>query len=340
MDDLERIEPKLVRATTSQSPLWQIVRGPVGTGSCLAREDPDGGVLFIAPPGVALQRPEQATALMGWRSARWQHGALQDLVVPCALSKVEELAPANRSWIQERLREDERLDLMLARARGDSAEDEAAGEAPDVVSVATIARAAASGASESVLLPDQRRVAAVTRSASIYSALTHRLPSSSPIAQVEAFVADAVSASHLAIELDTLSLAIGAPAVRELVVSLLHARTRSHSWRYTRFLSRLERRSAHERRLARVVGASDSARDLLDSLEARGITPEMDEVLVNLLYAQHHGVRWRSTYPLRRTLGSPRLKSCRGVLRHLATTRPRRPRRPSMKGLPPAHSSS
>jgi hypothetical protein len=331
MDDLKRIEPKLLRATTSQRPLWRIVRGPVGTGSCLASEDPAGGVLFLAPPGVALQRPEEAAALMGWRRARWQHGALQDRVVSCTLKELEELAPANRAWIQERMREDERLDLMLARARGVSAGDQTIADAPGVVSVAAIAGPAASPPSESVLLPDRRRVAVVTHSASTYSALTHRLPSSSAVAQVETFVVDAVSASHLATELDTLSLTIGVPAVRELVVSLLHARTRSHSWRYTRFLSRLESRSAHERRLARLVADSKSARDLLESL---GAQEELDEILVNLLYAQHHGMRWRVTYPLRRTLGSPRLEGCRGVLRNLAVRRSSR-----MKALPPAHPS-
>jgi hypothetical protein len=333
-----------VRAATSKLPLWQIMRGPVGTGSCLARDEPDGGVLFIAPPGVALQRPERAAPLMGWRRARWQYGASQGGVVPCTLEEVEELAPANHAWIQERMREDERLDLMLAQAQSDQNEEQlAVSEPPVVVSVAAIMGTGARGTSAPALLPDRRPATIVTRSASTFSALTYRLPPSEALAKVEGLLRDAVSASHLATELDTLSLAIGPTAVRELVVALLHARTRSHSWRYTRWLGPVEHRGEHERQLVRLASSSHSALELLELLRADETGEhESHEILVDLLYAQHRSLRWRITYPLRRLLGSPRLQSWRRVLRHHVQPRVAAARSEGssgMKTLPPAQPS-
>jgi hypothetical protein len=340
MENHDHTEPQLVRAQTSRRARWRVYPGPVGRGACLAADDPAGGLRFIAPPGIALQLPEEAGPMQRWRTARWEFGAPQDGVSQLSLKEVEDLAPAHRAWIREQVREAERLDAMLARARGGSAEPVPIPATAVSISVSAFTASTAVSVAASVL-PDRRRVAVVTHSASTYSALTHRLPVSSAVAQVEALVARAVSASHLAAELDTVALSIGQPAVRELVASLLHARSRSHSWRYTRLLGRVERRSARERQITRLVDRSQNARELLNRLEAEKLSePELHETLMNLLYAQNHGLRWKVTYPLRRALGSPRLGAWRAVLRrqvqpHFAALRPKRS--PRMEALPPAH---
>jgi hypothetical protein len=144
------------------------------------------------------------------------------------------------------------------------------------------------------------------------------LPRASAVARVELLLSKAVSASHLATELDTLELSIGSPAVRELVAALFHARSRSHSWRYTRPLSLLEHRNAKEHQVARLVRHSQNALELLGLAAMSDLTlAEVDETLVNLLYAQNHGFRWKVTYPLRRILGSRHLERSRWMLRRL-----------------------
>ncbi len=311
---------------------WAIGPGPVGRGACLAAEDPTGGVHYIAPPGVALQPLEEVGPLRHWRIATWRFGAPQDGVSELSLQEVEERVSAHRAWIQEQEREAEALEAMLDRAHGATAADANAVSFTSPTSAADVPVAA--------LLPDERPVAAVTHSASTYAALTLYLPPGSAVTRVETFVCSAVSASHLAAELDTLALSNGHPAVRELVASLLHARSRSHSWRYTRPIGRIEHRSTRERRVTRIVDRSYSARELLQRVEAEGLLgPELDEILVNLLYAQNHGLRWKLTYPLRRILGSPRLNAARRLLRRHVQPRVallRLKRSPHVGALPPA----
>lgn len=332
--DNEGAEPQLVPGHAS----WAIGPGPVGRGECIVAEDPTGGVHFIAPPGVALQPLEEVGPLRHWRIAKWRFGAPQDGVSELSLREVEERVSAHRAWIHEQEREAEALEAMLDRARG-AAPDLAAGDV-DVPAVSSTSPMSAAVVPVAALLPDERPVAAVTHSASTYAALTLYLPAGSGVTRIETFVCNAVSASHLAAELDTLALSISHPAVRELVASLLHARSRSHSWRYTRPLGRIEHRSARERRVTRIVDRAYSARELLQRVEAEGLSlPELDEILINLLYAQNHGLRWKLTYPLRRILGSPRLSAARRLLRRhvqprIAGLRLKRP--PRLGALPPA----
>jgi hypothetical protein len=240
--------------------------------------------------------------LMQWRHALVREGRVVDEPTLCTVEDAIELAPAHREWIERQVREQELRDQVIAnRSRPLAA---APGEtAPAEPHPATV-------------IADRRTLPALTRSASNFSEIVNSLPDTSAIGQVERLVASAISAAHLAAELDTLAFSIGRPATRELVVSLLHARSRSHSWRYTRMFAAMERRSPAEETLTAHVASASSAQELLQSLRSLGLDErELDETLIDLLYARSRSMRWRVTHPLRRLLGSPRFWRVRRALR-------------------------
>jgi hypothetical protein len=290
--------------------LWRVQPGPVGRGTCLARDELDDAVVFIGPPGVPLELPEQLGTLMRWRTATWRYGERAGPLTVISVEDAIEMAPARRGWIELHLREDHRE--VLVSSDGAAAEPEtrtAAG--PEVNAESGVLPVSAAWA---MLLPDRRRVAEVTQSASTFAWLVHALPADSGISTVERALAGSVSSSHFAAELEVLAFSIGATATRELTTSLLHARTRSHSWRFTWFLRVFERRGRVERLVAREALKAADGLDLLMRVAALD-EETVDEALVNLLYMQSRGIRWTVTYPARRLLGVRHLQGIRGFLR-------------------------
>jgi hypothetical protein len=283
---------------------WRVVEGPTGRGRCLMTTGSDMAVRFLAPPGVPLQLPELAGGLDRWRTAFWDCGFIVGGVEVLKLEKVRERVPSELEWIEEQVREAQRRDLLVQNLPADVAGDEAVVDEDDEQEVLVSA------------LPDRRRIVAVTKSASTFAALVSSLSRDTAFAQVEDVTNMASCREEFDTELDAIGERIGPARVRELAVALLHARARSHSWRYTWFLAWTERRAP----LQRVIGREVDRARTSDELHQRLLTvelasQELHQALTGMLYVRSHGFRWRITAPLRRLLGTYYLSSVRTLLR-------------------------
>jgi hypothetical protein len=297
----DTIPEPLKRGAITDRAQWVVLDGPVSRGLCLAREHGPQAAEFIAPPGTPLQLPELMGALIHWRHGLVQEGRLMGEPTVYGVDEAIELAPANREWIERQVHEQKLRDEAIA-TRGGAPKPEPARD-PRTESQRT-------------LIIDGRPLSALTQSASRFSEIVEGLPSDSPVGQLERLLDSAISPAHLASEIDTLAFSIGRPASRELVVSLLHARARSHSWRYTRPFGVFERPSAKQQALAAEIAEASTAQELLGRIYAQGeIEQELDEALTDLLYARSKSIRWRATLPLRLLLSIRHLRGVRRTLR-------------------------
>jgi hypothetical protein len=300
MSDLtEQITRPQRRRRITERQGWRVVDGPVSRGSCLVCElDPDEAI-FIAPPGVLLQLPEPSNGFQHWRTGVIREGRLIADPTACTIFEAISQAPAHRAWFNAQVREREQRDSVFDASKRPPRPD---GASLDYV--------------VSAIVVDRRPLPVVTHSASRFAQIVSELPHDSLIAHLEEILSGAISVSHLAEDFRLLAFSIGQPGARELLVSLLHARARSHSWRYTRPLALLERRGASQRELAALIDAAPDAQVLLQRLDGLdGLDHELDELLVDLLYARSRSIRWRATTPLRSFLASPRFAGTRGRLR-------------------------
>jgi hypothetical protein len=303
-DITDTLPQRMERAKITDHAQWVVADGPVGRGKCLLHEESPDAAVFIVPAGMPLQLPELGESLRHWRHGRVRDGRLEGEPTICTVQEAIDIAPANRDWIERQVREQDRRERVTA-------EHERAKPDEDRFDLPLVA----------ALIADRRPIPSLTQSASRFAEIVHGLPEDSAMSQVERLVAGATSAAHLAGELDTVAFSIGRPATRQLVASLLHARSRSHSWRYTQLFAALQRTDPAEQKLSRHIAAATSAQELLQrlgSLEQH--EQELDDILIDLLYARSKSARWRATYPLRRLGGLPRLRGVRRLLRRAQPT--------------------
>jgi hypothetical protein len=298
-DATEQITRPSRRHRITERQNWRVVDGPVGRGSCLSSElDPDEAV-FVAPPGVPLQVPEPSDGFAYWRTGVVREGRLVGNPTIHTIDEAVRQAPAHRAWFDAQVREREQRDSVF-----------------DASKRAAQRQGAVVGHAVPVIVVDGRPLPAVTHSASRFAEIVSELPGDSLISRLEALLANAISASHLAEDFRLLEFSIGSPGARELLVSLVHARARSHSWRYTRTLALFERRGAGQRELAALIDGAPDAQVVLRRLEVLdGLDDELDEALIDLLYTRSRSLRWRATTPLRSVLASPRFARTRRRLR-------------------------
>jgi hypothetical protein len=106
--------------------------------------------------------------------------------------------------------------------------------------------------------------------------------------------------------------------LREAVIALLHARSRSHSWRYTWIMGVLPATDPLTRRIGREIDRAPTGEDLERVLsrlasECHGV----EEQLVVVLHERSRSLRWRLTRPVRRLLAKSSVRVARDVLREL-----------------------
>ncbi len=294
--------PYAYRPPSVVGPQWRVVPGPAGQGRCLAIDESELELRLLAPPGIPLQLPEYGS-LRRWRSASWEGGSISTEVSELTHEAVRTLVPSHHAWIVEQESE-ERLRALAAQNLDFEALEDASME------VVVADRRPVS------VFVGRRLVTAITQSASTYSALVLTQPSDAAVARVERVVNTSSSLAEISNGLREIADAIGVDQTRELVVALLHARARSHSWRCTWPLSVLEGRGPLERVVGREIDAARTGGELTQRLAAVELqASELDRLLVILLYARSRSVRWRITSPLRRLFGSRRLRGVRTLLR-------------------------
>jgi hypothetical protein len=283
-------------------PKWRVVEGPTGRGECLATVVSELELRFLAPPGVPLQLPEMTGALKRWRTALWTCGAVVDGVEVLEPEEAIEMAPTQSAWIEAH--EHDRESELLAR------------DGPMDVFEARLASEGDEAASPASFLPDRRRLLSVTKSASTFAALVTGLSPGSAFARIEEVANAASSRNEFDAALGMVGDSLGEDVAHELALALLHARARSHSWRYTWFLGWTERREPLHRMVGREVDRARADRDLAQRLATVELPRrELNQVVVDMLYERSHCLRWWVTAPLREALGTRRLTGPRTVLR-------------------------
>jgi hypothetical protein len=290
-----RTGTRLIGASGSD---WRVVEGPTGRGECLIEGLTDLEFRFLAPPGVPLQLPELSGSLKRWRTALWTCGAVAGHVKALELAEAYALAPDQSAWI-DAYSEDREDDPALAGL-------EAQGPAFDGREASSVS-----------FLPDRRRLLSVTKSASTFAMLVSGLPPDSAFARIEGVANATASRDQFDAVLGMVSESLGEDMAHELVLALLHARARSHSWRYTRFLSWTQRRAPRHRVVGREVDRARTDRELTEGLATVELPRrELDQVLVDTLYERSRCLRWRVTGPLRWAFGTSSLRGPRGVMRN------------------------
>jgi hypothetical protein len=284
-------------------PLWRVESGPVGRGPCLVADEAHG-LRLLLPPGTPLELPERDGGLMQWRSAAWADGEVVEAATQLAMSEAVETAPANRRWIEAQMPPDTPQRGPASSIARAVATVQASGAPPETAPAA--------------VLPDSRPVVSVTHSASAFSGLVFALPPDATARRVMQVANAAPSLAELHYELEILGNQAGVEATREVLIALVHARARSHSWRWTRPLRRLERRSSLHALLGEDVDEAYDGLVLANRLLETGLPLHVvDEALVATLFERTHGLRWQLTRPLRFILGDPRLARARRALREL-----------------------
>jgi hypothetical protein len=299
------------RPASTEAP-WRVVPGPTGKGRCLGRDESEAALLLIAPPGTPLQLPEDSRLNL-WRSALWQDGRISGDVHELAEEELDHLAGSKRMWIDEQNLAVERREFAVRRRDdADDLDSTTTGPHPTVA-----------------LLPALQ----TTQRASMYSALVASQSPDNPIARVERLASRKLSIAEMSRGLEDVANVVGADQKRELVVALLHARARSHSWRCTKPLRIFERREPLERTMEREIDSVKTGADLLARLRALELqVSELDRLLVVVLYRRARSPRWLITWPLRRLLGARRLEALRRRLRGVRVPPPER-----TPTLPPVH---
>lgn len=278
----------------------------MGRGACLEAEEPGCAAHYMAPPGVPLQLPETIGMLRQWRIVHIEDGEMDGPVSTLSFDEALRQAPSQRTWIEDQ--------AMLARSHEEASERRSAARRQS---------AEGSTADSSLGTPfvnlDRRRITTLTQSASTFSSLLESLPEEDSAVRVEGLVKATSSRSKLRAEFQATTRTIGRQQAREVIVALLHARARTHSWRWTKLLRRFEPGTQLERLVGREIDAARTGDEVLERLAGVNLrTHELDDVLISLLYVRSHGPRWRMTHPLRLWLGSHRFSGLRGVLRRRA----------------------
>jgi hypothetical protein len=272
---------------------------------------------LIAPPGIPVQRPERGM-LGRWRSALWQDGEISSEVIELDNAELFELAGSNRLWIEEKNLSAQRRELAIRKVDLDK---------PQISYPGVDLHA-------ELTLLDRRPALAVTQSASTYAALVVAQPPDTPIARVERLAGRKMSISEMGKRLADVANVVGVDQTRELVVALLHARARSHSWRYTKPLRVFERSDPLERTVEREIDSAKTGVEVLQRLRTVELqVRELDILLVTILHKRARSPRWLITSPLRRVLGAPKLVALRRLLRNARAGAP-----DQIPALPPARS--
>jgi hypothetical protein len=336
---------------------WLIQPGPCSPRGCLVSVRSATSCEIIAPPGVALELPEPARGLARWRFVRLENGRPVTHSTQLPLRDVLRMVPDRRAWIidvaltreqTERrfgyqplepvaaVLESERADLDLARV-----------PSTDLMRAEPINPRPASG------LGALER----TKSASAFSQFIRESSPGSTLAQVEHFINDAerqrrdlVASFHtFRAKLTTIREDVGDAEVRDALVALLHARSRSHSWRYTRglpskpFVLSVDPHDPHLALLwhmRRTIDSAETGPEANKALAAiRSEWPQLDDVLEQLLFDRAQSLRWRVTRWLRMVLGLRQFMPLRTALREYV--RPRlRPWLPASDQTPPSARST
>jgi hypothetical protein len=291
-------------ATATKFLVWHVEPGPVGRGNCLVAYEHDGSLRFLAPPGVPLTIPEVVDQLLKWRSAHWAHGRLVGAPRVLTLNEALALAPNRDIWIVDWARERENREIGAGRAVAERVD--AVLHLTPVVPPTRRSEPAR-----------QRRPLAMSRSASTFSAFLGSLDSSASIKHVEALTNAARDLEGLREALADLDARVGPRRSREAVLALLHARARSHSWRYTRWLRGLSNGAdALTKEVCREIDRAPTGHDLDDALSKIATDrTRVDELLAPILYARSRSRCWRWTGPLRRLLASTGVRQARDILR-------------------------
>lgn len=274
---------------TGHRATWTVQPGPFGRGDCLTKRKTDG-TLILAPPGVPLTLPEEVAKLLCWRAATWSNGRITTTPTPLTLNEVYGRAPDQRLWLQTC------VDYQRISATG------------------SVKRPLGSAGLRSLSgTPETRSLVGLARSASTFSRIIG-LSAETTVAKRVAGLADQCrgrDAFRAAVA--RLEAEIGFTAVREAIIAVLCARTRSHSWRYTQFMDPWGSWTQREfnEQLHRQVDAAAAALLSQASLLITRCTSE----LIDVLHARSQSRRWRWTAPLRRLLASRRLSAVRRYLR-------------------------
>ncbi len=286
---------------------WLIKPGPYGEASCLAEIRADGVVDCLVPPGVPLRPLERGSDLIHWRFAQWKNDALLTPPVTVPLQQVLGLARSQREWVLEIARAWEarslavgyaaleRVAVALQLAEGDDESD------------ACVARAVVSSA---WILPK-------THSASAFAASVANCEKDAAIRSVRAAVDGSPTVEVLCGDLATTREALGKRAVNDALVALLHGRSRSHSWRYTRWIHSPEPTEELHQLIAGAAERAYDAERLAEMIDLiRWEWPRTDNALAEIVFYRAHSARWTMTEDLRLTLANPYLRPVRAALRH------------------------
>jgi hypothetical protein len=281
--------------------------GPFGHGPCLVRRSTDpAGVLCVtvlAPPGVPIDPPELADRLLRWRVARWEDGAAAGGAKVLSLDDALAVAPSAREWITEQLRERHRRAVASEHVQIVSASPPSGRTTADVSPTA-----AGTGW--------PRPPVELTRSASTFAYWVGSQSSGDCVKQIAQAVNQTRSLEALRAELAVIESHFPSSLVADGVTAVLHARARSHSWRYTAWIPSASPLSPLARRVATEVDDARDARDLQQRLEKlRSDGAEVDVLLVELLHRRARSMRWCLTHRARLLLASHRLRGLRRVLR-------------------------
>jgi hypothetical protein len=307
----QQTEPVWLERLTREICEWSVAPGPAGRGACLAAEEPakdaadepTWAAFYIAPPGVPLQLPETLGMLRQWRVVRVEEGELDGPVWTLPLGEALALAASQRSWIEDQVKlawrhEEVGEHLSAARRTSNRRSGSDSGGIPTLANI------------------DQRWIMTLTESASTFSSLLESLPKDLVATSIEDLARATKARSELRSAYQAVAKAIGREQAREVVVALLHARARTHSWRWTKWLGPIERTSQAERRVGREIDVAATGGDLLRRLAGLGLrTRELDDIVIDVLYTRSCGLRWRMTHPFRVLLGSHKLRSLRGMVR-------------------------
>jgi hypothetical protein len=319
---------------------WVAASAPYGGGECLVLRLDGEEVRAVAPPGVALGAHESSDELFRWRVSRWRCGRLVGAPRCVSEAHVLALAPHSAAWVLAQVQE---LSSRVTAAREGTVWRGARHE-----TLRLLLQAGPCCASPGMELALREELPRILRSwpssriasASTFSASLREYPADAPLRRVARAANRCPALDEFALELQAIELELGRERLMSAVVELTHARARSHSWRYTRWLAPTDTRDPLLQQLGLVFDVaptSEAVQNALGVLRTRcevGSADRVDAVVVAMLHARTHSVRWRVTWPLRRALAWRRIGFVRDVLRE--EIRPRtsaRARRVEREGL-------
>ncbi len=293
--------------------VWDVEPGPFGRGECLVMYDAENDLRLLAPPGVPLAPPEPVRSLLRWRSARWAHGRLVGSPRPLSLGDALESAPSKRAWIVARAREREDRDQSAGYTISENVDE-------------TIARSADEATRTPLVEPAHHRpLLTLTRSASTFSTHIASMDRATVVKRIELMADSERRLKVLRARLAELEREVGAEGLREAVIALLHARARSHSWRYTRIMGLIPVKAGLPplkdpltRRIEREIDRAPTGKDLERTLSRLAAEhPGVEQQLVVILHERSRSLRWTLTRPARRLLARSSLRRIRNFLREL-----------------------